>query len=178
MCRHSLVAASGDYSRVLARGLSNCGGLSCGLITPRHVQSFRTRDRTRVPCLASRFLTIGPPGKSLNDSFFKNLFYLLGLSSTFFLSQFYCNISCCSVAQSCMTLCDPMDCSTSGLPVPHHLLKPAQVRVQCIGDAIQPSHPLQSNIHMISIHSVDCDIYIYPYIHHPDHEWGRFPFLE
>ena len=71
-----------------------------------------------------------------------------------------------------MTLCDPMDCSTSGLPVPHHLLKPAQVPVQCIGDAIQPSHPL------ISIHSVDCDIYIYPYIHHPDHERGRFPFLE
>ena len=58
-----------------------------------------------------------------------------------------------------------MDCSTSGLPVPHHLLKPAQVRVQCISDAIQPSHPLQSNIHMISIHSVDCDIYIYTHIY-------------
>ena len=33
-------------------------------------------------------------------------------------------------------------CSTPGLPVPHHLLKFAQVRVHCIGDAIQPSHPL------------------------------------
>ena len=35
-----------------------------------------------------------------------------------------------------------MDCSTPGLPVPHHLLEFAQVQVHCIGDAIQPSHPL------------------------------------
>ena len=38
----------------------------------------------------------------------------------------------------------PMDCSTPGLPVPHHLLEFAQVHVHCIGDAIQPSHPLTS----------------------------------
>ena len=36
----------------------------------------------------------------------------------------------------------PMDCSTPGLPVPHHLLEFAQVHVHCIGDAIQSSHPL------------------------------------
>ena len=34
----------------------------------------------------------------------------------------------------------PMDCSTTSLSVPHHLLKFAQVHVHCIGDAIQPSH--------------------------------------
>ena len=49
---------------------------------------------------------------------------------------------CCSVAQLCPTLCDPMDCSTPGLPVPQHRLKFAQVHVICIGDAIQPSRPL------------------------------------
>ena len=49
---------------------------------------------------------------------------------------------CCSVAQSCTTLCDPMDGSTPGLSVPHHLLKFAQVHVHCIGEAIQPSHSL------------------------------------
>ena len=48
----------------------------------------------------------------------------------------------CSVAQLCPTLCDPMDCSTPGLPVPHHLPEFAQVHVHCIGDDIQPSHPL------------------------------------
>ena len=49
---------------------------------------------------------------------------------------------CSSVAQSCSTLCDPMDCSLLGLLVPHHLLEFAQVHVHCIFDAIQPSHPL------------------------------------
>ena len=49
---------------------------------------------------------------------------------------------CCSVTQSCMALCDPMDCSTPALPVPHHLPKFAQVHVHCFGDAIQPCHPL------------------------------------
>ena len=46
---------------------------------------------------------------------------------------------CCSVAQSCLTLCDPMNCSTPSLPVPHHLPEFAQVHVHCIGDAVQPS---------------------------------------
>ena len=49
---------------------------------------------------------------------------------------------CCSVAHSCPTLCDPMDCSTPDHPVPHHLPTFAQVHVHCISDAIQPSHPL------------------------------------
>ena len=49
---------------------------------------------------------------------------------------------CCSVVQSCLTLCDPMDCSMPGLPVSHHLPDFAQVYVHCIGDAIQLSHPL------------------------------------
>ena len=48
----------------------------------------------------------------------------------------------CSVTQSFLTLCDPMDCSKPGLPVPHHLLKFAQVHVRCISDAIHQSHPL------------------------------------
>ena len=51
-------------------------------------------------------------------------------------------VCCCSVAQSCPTLCNPMDCGTPDLPVPHHLLEFAQVHVHCIGDAIQASHSL------------------------------------
>ena len=49
---------------------------------------------------------------------------------------------CCSITKSCPTLCNPMDCSTSGLPVPHHLPEFAQVHVYWMSDAIQPSHPL------------------------------------
>ena len=58
---------------------------------------------------------------------------------------------CCSVTQSCPTLCDPMECSTPGLPVPHHLLKFAQFHVHCIGDAIQPFHPLMPSSPLSSI---------------------------
>ena len=53
----------------------------------------------------------------------------------------YMNSNCCSFAQLCLTLCEPMDCSMPGLPVPHYLLEFAQVHVHCIGDAFQPSHP-------------------------------------
>ena len=48
------------------------------------------------------------------------------------------------VAQSCPTLCDPMDCSAPGLPVHHQLLEFTQTHVHWVGDAIQPSHPLSS----------------------------------
>ena len=49
-----------------------------------------------------------------------------------------------SVAQSCPTLCDPMDCSTPGLPVHHQLPEFTQTHIHRVGDAIQPSHALLS----------------------------------
>ena len=49
-----------------------------------------------------------------------------------------------SVSQSCMTLCDPMNYSTSGLPVHCQLPEFTQTHVHQVGDAIQPSHPLSS----------------------------------
>ena len=49
-----------------------------------------------------------------------------------------------SVAQSCLTLCDPMYCSRSGLIVHHQLLEFTQTNVLWVGDAIQPSHPWSS----------------------------------
>ena len=49
-----------------------------------------------------------------------------------------------SVAQSCPTLCDPMNCSTPGLPVHHQLPEFTQTHVHQVRDAIQPSHPLSS----------------------------------
>ena len=49
-----------------------------------------------------------------------------------------------SVAQSCPTLCDPMNCSTPGLPVHHQLPEFTQTHAHWVGDAIQPSHPLSS----------------------------------
>ena len=58
----------------------------------------------------------------------------------YFLAQFQFS----SVIQSCLTLCDPMVCSTPGLPVHHQLLEFTQTHVHRVGAAIQPSHPLLS----------------------------------
>ena len=57
-------------------------------------------------------------------------------------SQFLVQFS--SVAQSCPTLCDPMNHSTPGLPVHHQLPEFTQTQVHRVSDAIQPSHPQSS----------------------------------
>ena len=84
--------------------------------------SSQPRNRTSVSCIAGRFLPSEPPGKS-------ELLY----------TQFS------SLAQLCLTLCNPMDCSTPGLPVHHQLLEFTQTHVHQDSDAIQPSHPLSSH---------------------------------
>ena len=53
-----------------------------------------------------------------------------------------------SVAQSCPTLCEPMNHSTPGLPVHHQLPEFTQTHVHRVSDAIQPSHPLSSLLHL------------------------------
>ena len=61
-----------------------------------------------------------------------------------FIQNFRLAIQFSSVDQSCPTLCDPVDCSTPGLPVHHQLPEFTQTHVHRVGDAIQPSHPLSS----------------------------------
>ena len=56
--------------------------------------------------------------------------------------EYYSAIQFSSVAQSCPTLCDPMNRSTPGLPVHQQLPESTQIHVHRVGDAIQPSHPV------------------------------------
>ena len=56
-----------------------------------------------------------------------------------------------SVAQSCPTLFNPMDCTTPGLPVHHQLLELTQTHVHWLSDAIQPSHPLSPSSPLPSV---------------------------
>ena len=58
--------------------------------------------------------------------------------------QIISGVNCCSVAQLCLTFCDPMDCSMSGFPVLHNLLEFAQTHVHWIGDASHQFHILLS----------------------------------
>ena len=59
-------------------------------------------------------------------------------------ASFCSSVQFISVTQLCPTLCDPMDCSTPGLPIHHQLLEFTQTHVHWVSDAIQPSHPLSS----------------------------------
>ena len=86
---------------------------------PFSSRSSQPRDPTQVSCIASRFFTSWATREAqLQDIQFS------------------------SVAQSCLTLCDPMDCSTPGLPVHHQLLEPTQTHVHRIPNAIPQSHSL------------------------------------
>ena len=59
------------------------------------------------------------------------------------LTEVMFNENCCSsVTKLFLTLCDPMDCNTSGFPVLHYLPESTQTHVQWVGDAVQPSPPL------------------------------------
>ena len=69
---------------------------------------------------------------------FDSLFYKLEKSQSCILYS----VQFSSVAQLCPTLCDPMDCSTPGLPVHHQLPEFTQIHVHRVSDAIQPSHPV------------------------------------
>ena len=76
----------------------------------------------------------------------KRYFWLIKMysSGSCYVHIFNLALSVTSVAQSCLTLCDPMDCSMPGFPVHHQLLEFVQTHVHRVSDAIQPSHPLSS----------------------------------
>ena len=115
------------------------------------------------PALAGRFFIPQPPGKSTfhiqaekcqNDkekftflTFKKwswNQTQLAEVGQIKSEGKLWCISQLSSVAQSCPTLCDPIDCSTPGFPVHHQCLEPAQTHICRVSDAIQPSHPLPS----------------------------------
>ena len=73
------------------------------------------------------------------------------MSNSFQPHRLFSSVQLSSVAQLCPTLCDPMNCSTPGLPVQHQLLEFTQTHVHRVGDAIQPSHPLSPLLLLPSI---------------------------
>ena len=93
--------------------------------------SSQPRDRTQVSCIIGRFFTIWATREA------HSLYKQDNIQSK---TPFCCS----SVAQSCLTLCDPRDCIMPGFPILHHLPELAQTYVQWVSDAIQTSHPLSS----------------------------------
>ena len=83
------------------------------------------------------------PLRSTTSPFLSSLSFALSRFSLYHffsphLLTVYLSVQFSSVAQSCLTLCDPMDCSTPGLPVHHQLLELPQTHAHWVSDAIQP----------------------------------------
>ena len=93
-----------------------------------------------TPIFTVALFTIAKIQKTLKclskDEWIQKMWKLLSIM------QYYLAVS--SVAQSCPTLCNPMDCSTPGFPVYHQFPELTETHVYQVGDAIQPSHPLLS----------------------------------
>ena len=89
----------------------------------------------RTFILSANYYLPSPVSKSL---------HVLFLTSSWYSCVLYHSVQFTLVAQSCPTLCDPMNHSTPGFPVHHQLLESTQTHVHWVGDAIQPSHPLSS----------------------------------
>ena len=76
------------------------------------------------------------------NAFQVSTFMITSVVSLFY--RYFLLVQFSSVAQSCPTLCNPMDYSTPGFPVHHQLPEPTQTHVHRVSDAVQPSHPLSS----------------------------------
>ena len=111
-----------------------------------HVQLFVTP--WTAACQASLSITNSQsPPKPMSIELVMPSNHLILCHPLFLLSSIFPSINSVqfsSVAQSCPTLCDPMNRSISGLPVHHQLPEFTQTHVHRVGDAIQPSHPLLS----------------------------------
>ena len=102
---------------------------------PGGLRSIVSQSQTQLSMHTSEMYLKSVPGG--NDSSWE----LIAFRGYF---SFCVSVQFSSVAQSCPTLCNPMNCSMPGLPVHHQLPEFTQTHVHRVGDAIQPSHPLSS----------------------------------
>ena len=100
-------------------------------------ESSRPRNRAKVSALQADSLQTREPEVGM-----KKCCHLVDILCNYNMTACAHSVQFSSVAQSCPTLCHPMDCSTPGFPVHHQLPKLTQIHVHHISDAIQPSHPL------------------------------------
>ena len=132
-------------------GSSDCSALlqtmgSSSLRCPAACGAFLDQGWSRVPCISC----VTREGPLLQPANCALCFPLASLLSHLYTANKMPSrnkpdsVSFSSVAQSCLTLCDPKDCSTPGLPVHHQLPEFTPTPVHGVGDAFQPSHPVSS----------------------------------
>ena len=109
-------------------------------ITQCHFYCFLLDEESQRASPETRWKDIDPSLDEMSGkeqaAIFNSLYFLLSVQIS--------SVQFSSVAQSCPTLCNPMNCSTPGLPVHHQLPEFTQTHIHQVSDAIQPSHPLSS----------------------------------
>ena len=130
--------------------------LLCTLTVIVHMSILATQHFTVFIYIPTSYYQMLAPGNSnctwgytmnLNKYLYNDFLNKEMIYSIVYYFCIFCYISLVqfnSVAQSCLTLCNPTDCSTSGLPVHHQFPESTQTHVHRVGDAIQPSYPLSS----------------------------------
>ena len=130
-------------SQLFSSGGQSIGTSASASVLPMNIQSWFPLGLTGWISLQSKDSQESSPApqfKRINSSALSFL-YSSTLTSIY---DYWKNHQIRSVAQSCPTLCDPMNRSTPGLPVHHQLPEFAQTYVHRVSDAIQPSYPLSS----------------------------------
>ena len=129
-----------SMSWLFATGDQNTGASASASVLPLSIQSWFPLRLTGLISLLSRRLSEVCSSNTVHrNQIFGTLPSLWSSSHKRLLRLGWPSVS--SVAQLCPTLCDPMNRSTPGLPVHHHLLEFTQTHVHRVRDAIQPSHP-------------------------------------
>ena len=104
-----------------------------------YAEETKIEKDTCIPLFIAALFTVARTWKQprchSTDEWIKKLWYINTMEYS---------VQFSSVAQSCLTLCDPMNRSTPGLPVHHQLPESTQTHVHRVSDAILPSHPLSS----------------------------------
>ena len=120
----------------------------CDMIKELPISQFSSvQSLSRIWLFTTPWITVHQASLSITNSW--SSLKLMSIESLFLVSCYlsfpFSSVQFSSVAQSCLTLWDPMGCRMPGLPVHHQLPEFTQTHVQWVGDAIQPSHPLLSH---------------------------------
>ena len=114
------------------------------LWAPVSIKSQVSLDEVKWAADSLEYLSFGPPLHLVSSSPSDKISLIFSPNILFSKLSVDCSELFFSVAQSCLTLCAPMDCSIAGFPVLQQLPEFAQTDVHQVGDSIQSSHPLSS----------------------------------
>ena len=135
------ISGTFPMSHLFALDDQNTGASASASVLPVNIQGWSPLRFTGLISFLSKALSVGFSSSTIPG--INSLAFCLLYGPALTKTDHWQGHQFSSVAQLCPTLCDPMNCSTPGFPVLHHLPEFAQAHVHQVGNAIQPPHPLE-----------------------------------